>query len=188
MSKQTRYPYRSFDLNPAPDPVHHCWEILGFEFTNKLVKIETFTAVTGTWDVSHISCLQKVAIFIQVMYLLQLVYRCHMWRRFSSFWRCFSGAHECDLDITGRYWPNNPSHRGWHIVDDRTTSRNYFLSIIIHVLKSSFLFHCHTKTIWWIFMKFSVDIDMDLCHTYKYNITMDINQCCFYGNIFAIFC
>ena len=24
-------------------------------------------------------------------------------------------------------------------------------------------------------MKFSEDIDMDLCHTYKYNITMDIN-------------
>ena len=29
---------------------------------------------------------------------------------------------------------------------------------------------------------------MDPCHTYKYNVTMDINQCCFYGNIFAILC
>ena len=35
-------------------------------------------------------------------------------------------------------------------------------------------------------MKFSGDIDMALCHTYKYIITMDINQCCFYGNIIAM--
>ena len=27
---------------------------------------------------------------------------------------------------------------------------------------------------------------MDLCHTYKYNVAMDINQCCFYGNIIVI--
>ena len=53
-------------------------------------------------------------------------------------------------------------------------------------VKLSHLFYCHIKTIWWIFMKFSGDIDMDLCHTYKHIIAIDINQCCFYGNIIAI--
>ena len=27
---------------------------------------------------------------------------------------------------------------------------------------------------------------MEFCHTKKDSVTMDINQCCFYGNIFAI--
>ena len=62
------------------------------------------------------------------------------------------------------------------------------LSSTASSVKPPYLFHYHTKTIWWIFMKFSGDIDIDLCHTYKYNVTMDINQCCFYGNINAIFC
>ena len=37
-------------------------------------------------------------------------------------------------------------------------------------------------------MKLSGDIDINPCHTYKYIITMDINQCCFYGNIIAMPC
>ena len=35
-------------------------------------------------------------------------------------------------------------------------------------------------------MKFSGDIDMEFCPIKKDNVTMDINQCCFYDNIFAI--
>ena len=64
----------------------------------------------------------------------------------------------------------------------------HHFGVLAASVKPSYLFNCHIKTIWRIFMKFSEEIDMDLCHTYKYIITMDINQCCFYGNIIAILC
>ena len=37
-------------------------------------------------------------------------------------------------------------------------------------------------------MKFSDEVGMVLSYTYKYIVTMDINKCGFYGNIFAILC
>ena len=55
-------------------------------------------------------------------------------------------------------------------------------------VKLSYIFDHQSKSIRSIFMKFSEHIGIVISYNRTNVVTMDVHQCCFYGNIFAIHC
>ena len=56
-----------------------------------------------------------------------------------------------------------------------------------HFIKISYIFDHNSKNIWSIFIKFSRYMGIVISYNQTYIVTMDIHQCCFYGNILVTF-